>query len=400
MRKYNLKRILIIFIVILLLSGVFAVVSYADPLGNGKSKADDDNVFMHVSASGYLNKTLINTTVENSYSTRQILLTVNEKTYNDIIALILVILVIAVIIILILSTYQKNFKKQQMRSKLIDNQVLYIDVDNDYNINSISDLLSKRLNLENKNDLNQEFTVLSNLIKKSIILNKTSSKFDDIHGEIETNSGVYLYYSIIKKPASNTGYIIVFNDITDRKKLEELSTTDDMTGLFNRRHFDNIIGTQIYNVKRQQKFFVLAILDIDNFKAYNDTYLHQMGDLCLEKIGDVINKTFSRASDFSFRIGGEEFACIFSADAIDVAYYSIERLRGAIQNLGIIHKYNFPYGVITVSIGIRIVSFNEDIEAKDVFNEADIALYDAKKTGKNRIVLYGRKLFSESTNRR
>ena len=167
--------------------------------------------------------------------------------------------------------------------------------------------------------------------------------------------------------------------------LEELSSTDGLTGLFNRRTFDEQFRRMFDICKRTAIHFSVVILDIDHFKSLNDTYGHPAGDKCLKRFGRILMERFQRHSDIVCRIGGEEFAIIcMGKDARKIAAYT-DDLRGYMQDSHITHgdrKINF-----TISAGIYLNIPREDTIAEQCFNMADQALYEAKNNGRNRVVV-------------
>ncbi len=177
------------------------------------------------------------------------------------------------------------------------------------------------------------------------------------------------------------------------KKLKELAETDGLTGVYNRRFFNQyyeieilrVLNSTEYNLKKPDKFvFGIAIIDIDNFKRINDTYGHLAGDSILKQLVKVISSVvFTR--DIICRYGGEEFAIIFTSTSKHDSYLASEKLRRMVES----HEFHFNdevKGHITVSIGLA--SFDEDYGTvgTDILKIADDRLYAAKKSGKNKVV--------------
>lgn len=181
------------------------------------------------------------------------------------------------------------------------------------------------------------------------------------------------------------GYTAIVEDITDKKIIEELSVTDGLTGLYNRRHFNDIFPKEINRSKREGHFLSFLIMDVDNFKKYNDSYGHQEGDSVLKKIGKVLKEMLHRGSDYAFRLGGEEFGAIFSGLNRDEALIFSNKIREEIANLQIEHKLNVE-SVVTVSMGL-IVLKDELLDADTIYKLADDSLYLAKESGRNRVIL-------------
>lgn len=174
-------------------------------------------------------------------------------------------------------------------------------------------------------------------------------------------------------------------DITDRKRIEQLVITDALTGLYNRRHFNDIFPQEINRAKRKGEPMAMVMLDIDYFKSINDTYGHQKGDEVLEQVSTLLKNHFNRASDFVFRMGGEEFWVIseFKDRAKFHAY--LEELRIQIMALAIENKTS-QFKVMTMSMGAAFVEAAKLTDAEDLYFKLDNALYEGKKHGRNQIV--------------
>jgi diguanylate cyclase (GGDEF)-like protein len=167
--------------------------------------------------------------------------------------------------------------------------------------------------------------------------------------------------------------------------LEELSTTDALTGLRNRRSFDSIFSQELDRARRQGYNFNFFIMDIDFFKKYNDTYGHHKGDETLKAIGKILNKLARRSDDFVFRYGGEEFVYITSYQEVESFSSFLQLIQDSIMNANIEHEKN-DEGCVTISIG-AIISKNRSTSKEEVFKIADDNLYKSKKEGRNRFTL-------------
>lgn len=169
------------------------------------------------------------------------------------------------------------------------------------------------------------------------------------------------------------------------KLLEELSTTDALTSLRNRRSFDEIFAQEFNRAKRQNYEFNFLIIDIDYFKKYNDFYGHRAGDEALRDVGKVLNKFARRANDFVFRYGGEEFVYISCFHTLEEIKNLANAIRKTIFSLEIKHEKN-PHNYLSVSIG-GIVFKDKDLLIEEVFKTADDNLYTSKEDGRNRITI-------------
>jgi len=153
---------------------------------------------------------------------------------------------------------------------------------------------------------------------------------------------------------------------------------DDLTGLGNRSAYEKSLQREIDLAKRQQSELSLVILDIDNFKAINDAYGHSSGDRALKTLAETISQTMRR-SDMAFRFGGEEFVLLLSNTDLEAAAIVAERLRVAVAET-LCHDGKRGFG-FTVSLGIA--QLNDQEHGYHLFERADMALYQAKKTGRN-----------------
>ncbi|WP_373001019.1 diguanylate cyclase [Sulfurimonas sp.] len=195
----------------------------------------------------------------------------------------------------------------------------------------------------------------------------------------------YDYYGNI------VGYYAIRHDITNKKEIEKLSITDELTKLYNRRYFDNIFNREINRAKREREIFCLLSLDVDYFKKYNDTYGHQEGDNVLIAIGEVLKSHMKRAGDIAFRIGGEEFSAIFVEKNEKNVHAFTENIRKDIENQNILHIENSASDFVSASFGVVYVDFskknNSETDKNILYKEADKLLYKAKETGRNNVVI-------------
>jgi diguanylate cyclase (GGDEF)-like protein len=170
------------------------------------------------------------------------------------------------------------------------------------------------------------------------------------------------------------------------RKLEALSATDGLTGVANRRRFDEAMANELRRSARSAKPLALLMLDVDYFKKYNDRYGHQAGDECLRVIARVLQNSSRRATHLVARYGGEEFVIIVAESEAGSAIQLGENICDAIFSLKIPHAES-PFGYITSSIGVAAVQPDDHTVADRVLRIADQALYHAKYQGRNRVVL-------------
>jgi diguanylate cyclase (GGDEF)-like protein/PAS domain S-box-containing protein len=175
----------------------------------------------------------------------------------------------------------------------------------------------------------------------------------------------------------------IMRDLTRNRELEQLSTTDGMTSLYNRGFFQSYLLNRVRHIRggHESELSVLFI-DIDNFKSYNDTYGHQEGDHVLQRVAEAI-KTALRGEDLAARYGGEEFTVILSCDSV-TALEIAERVRGTVEDLCSSFADRRIRRSITVSIGAATMGPDGD-SAEKLLNVADARMYGAKKLGKNQV---------------
>ena len=168
---------------------------------------------------------------------------------------------------------------------------------------------------------------------------------------------------------------------TSEQRFKELSITDELTGLYNSRHFFNRLKAEVERTDRYGHPLTLLILDLDNFKQYNDTFGHLAGDKVLADTGNNIRKSI-RSTDSAYRYGGEEFAVILPESNGQESLYFAERIRKSFEGKALVdHKKD---GLrVTVSIGVAQYIAGEEISA--FIRRADRNMYAAKNAGKNRI---------------
>ncbi|MDH5217328.1 MAG: GGDEF domain-containing protein, partial [Gammaproteobacteria bacterium] len=168
------------------------------------------------------------------------------------------------------------------------------------------------------------------------------------------------------------------------QKMEHASFTDPLTDIPNRRLLDTEFAHAVQYAKREGKGLAFGLMDVDNFKMYNDSYGHSKGDVALKKIADALKSVLQRGGDFYYRYGGEEFCFFFHAESEDEVKKVVGKIHKAITDIGIAHVKNMPYGIITASIG---TVFHSEIENTDIdfwIKNADNMLYFAKDNGRNR----------------
>jgi diguanylate cyclase (GGDEF)-like protein/PAS domain S-box-containing protein len=183
------------------------------------------------------------------------------------------------------------------------------------------------------------------------------------------------------------GYFVTHQDISHLKGVQKMATTDPLTKINNRRYFYEIFEKEISRHKREGLTMGFLMIDIDNFKLYNDLNGHLEGDRVLIEIAKVLQETCQRSSDDIFRLGGEEFGVLVINTDREKTEAFAQKIITAIADLQLPHRGNAPYKVVTSSLGGVVVSLREKevVLVKDLYAKADRAMYDAKEEGKNRV---------------
>lgn len=181
----------------------------------------------------------------------------------------------------------------------------------------------------------------------------------------------------------------IMRDITERKRMEKelkrLSYLDGLTGVANRRRFDEALGLEWRRMTRVAKPLSLIICDIDFFKEYNDTYGHQGGDESLRLVANTIDSVSGRPGDLVARYGGEEFAVILPETDSQDAQFIAEKMRSRVESLGVRNVSSQVCEVLTISLGVATTIPTSGSLPDELISAADQALYEAKKGGRNRV---------------
>ena len=171
-------------------------------------------------------------------------------------------------------------------------------------------------------------------------------------------------------------------------ELQRLSMTDSLTGIANRRLFEDLLAREWRRCTRLKKPLSVVMVDADYFKTYNDTYGHQAGDACLKAIADQLSHATPRAGDLAARYGGEEFVLVLGETDEDGARWVANRICQHVIGLKMMHEGS-PHDYVTVSCGVSSVLPTSGLSAEKLVKSADSALYLAKKQGRNGIAYMG-----------
>jgi diguanylate cyclase (GGDEF)-like protein/PAS domain S-box-containing protein len=216
-------------------------------------------------------------------------------------------------------------------------------------------------------------------------------------------SGKIIQFMVTFTPLSNLegaaiGLVETFTDITERKRTEEelqranrklelLASKDALTKLSNRRIFDDYLEKEWRRQARTRKLLSLIMCDVDFFKKYNDTYGHQAGDSCLREVAQAIQKKVCRAGDLAARYGGEEFAILMPETDVAGARHVANAICQELSDRAIPHPGSVAAPYVTISCGIASMIPSGGTSPQKLIENADRALYKAKKQGRNRVIL-------------
>ena len=172
---------------------------------------------------------------------------------------------------------------------------------------------------------------------------------------------------------------------TAENQLARLASVDGLTGLGNRRRFDEVFANEWHRAQRTRTPIALLMIDADNFKAYNDAHGHQAGDAALASLAACIANGATRASDLCARYGGEEFAVLLPGETVEGAIRIAEEIRASVLSLRA-QQQGRPDMSPTVSVGVAAMTPQAGLAPHDLIRSADLALYEAKHQGRDRSV--------------
>lgn len=170
------------------------------------------------------------------------------------------------------------------------------------------------------------------------------------------------------------------------EKLSALATTDPLTGLHNRRHFDDVLARELKRARREHGHLSFIMFDIDHFKNLNDRYGHAEGDVALRKIGGLLKRLCRRPGDYAFRLGGEEFGVISANTDQQHGEVFAELIRSSTAELAIENVGSSVCDTVTISVGVASYASDRDLDTDALFKLADARLYDAKEGGRDKVV--------------
>ncbi len=300
--------------------------------------------------------------------------------------------VVAIIIILLIyrnRVIEKYNEEIQKHLHVIDSNFLTSSTDLEGNITHVSEALCNITGYTKNELIGKNHSIFRHPDMDSSTFKEmweTILKGNTWRGEVKNLNKDGSYYwadskitPIFNKDGSIKGFDAMRHDITDRKRLKELSITDALTQIPNRLHLDECYANELERAKRYNSVFSVMIIDIDFFKHVNDEYGHKTGDDVLVQIANILKENI-RNLDVLGRWGGEEFLIICPETNIQHAQILAEKIRKIIE----IHDFKISKH-ITCSLGVT--EFKHDDNAEDTFKRSDKALYEAKNSGRNKVVI-------------
>jgi diguanylate cyclase (GGDEF)-like protein len=250
-----------------------------------------------------------------------------------------------------------------------------------------------------------EKMLTSNILKRNESTKQLEEYGNDLLNSYYTNSYKRLSKLLAKSLESKReilSYIILFalgalffliyiNNLFYNKnkefieKIEKLSVIDSMTNLYNRRHFDTLFPIKQKTQKRREKSLIFMMIDIDNFKRYNDTYGHDAGDRVISSVASKLKNSLHRSTDTASRLGGEEFGILLEDMTKSQSINFANKLLHAIEDMHIIHEKNLASNFVTTSIGLSVIPPDTQYDMKKIYQLTDKALYHSKENGRNQV---------------
>ncbi len=174
----------------------------------------------------------------------------------------------------------------------------------------------------------------------------------------------------------------------ENQRLLNLSQNDGLTGIPNRRRFDEYLEIEWMRGRREISYLSLIIIDIDYFKEFNDHYGHLKGDHCLLQVANGLKGSLKRPGDFLARYGGDEFVAVLPHTDLTGALSMAEEMRRRIEDIGIVHQRSPVSDIVSITLGVATIIPNGQINIASFIHMADLALYQAKKKGRNQVASF------------
>ncbi|MEA3370433.1 MAG: diguanylate cyclase [Campylobacterota bacterium] len=307
----------------------------------------------------------------------------------------LILIIVITVLVLLVRGVTRSERKLKEHLHLIDQNIMSASSDKNFKLLEVSNALSLHFSLSKTELLatGDNFLISDCSEELQDEIKRTLESGHEWHGEIsKLNSKNRLqWFEAYITPQFDSEYKVIghtniLNDISSKKKIEEISRVDGLTNLYNRRFFDETFSKVIKIAHRQERLLAFVMIDIDHFKAYNDTYGHQDGDKALKKVASHLKSSLKRPDDYSFRLGGEEFGMLYMVKDAEDAMKIVEKTRAGVEALRIAHSKNSASEFLTISMGVCIVEPEDNSTEEEIYAKSDEALYEAKESGRNRVV--------------
>jgi diguanylate cyclase (GGDEF)-like protein len=302
------------------------------------------------------------------------------------------------------SSYSAHFKRDE-ELEYVDYVATEIENVNKYFLQIYA--LSKKgksLSSLNINILEKKVSFINSVIQKLINYEVNIAEYERkkfLQSYHETINQLGLFLSLIIIAVLIISYYVfksIQNDHTQlevatkklkrvNKKLENVSYTDVLTGLHNRRYFNHVYDKELKRAKRSNTYITFMMLDIDYFKQYNDTYGHLEGDFALKSVAKVLKDTLKRPSDYVFRLGGEEFGVLLSETDESSSAKLAREICDAVRAREIKHENSKVHQYMTISIGIVCCIADDALDDEVLISRSDEMLYQAKESGRDRYII-------------
>jgi len=290
---------------------------------------------------------------------------------------------------------QSSFDNLADYTDMIDNNIMIVDTSVDGLITGVSKRFSmisaysqEELVGKSLDDLRAENEDEKLYIDMHKALEKDKYWEGEFKNHTKDNKPYWLSVSASAKMKDNKVfcYNFIMHNITAQKQKEEMVYIDELTNTYNRKYFNDVFPRMVHNIKRNGGCVNFIVLDVDDFKKYNEIYGIEKADEALVTISTRLKESLRRPDDYCFRLGGGEFALLYRSKSEDEGYLYAQVLKKNIEMLGIKHEENRKYKVLTVSVGVVSRDKDRISEEKEIYTLAYEYLARAKADGRNKVV--------------
>lgn len=315
---------------------------------------------------------------------------INNNSIKNVIYVFLFSMILSgIIVIFIVINLLKINRSNNKQLHLIDQNILTAQIGLDSEIIDVSNALCRSLNLKKTDVINTKrpyfFTNKEQFASFENIIYSAKEYKGEVHIQVE-DKHIWFYlevFPLLDIEFQLTSFNIFLTNISDKKRIEEVSITDTLTGLNNRNYFEIIFDKEIRRAKRDNKELSVVMLDIDYFKQFNDTYGHKDGDNALKSVSHILSAHTNRSYDYAFRVGGEEFVLLSYHEDIESLETFTKTLLKEIESLKIPHEKNIASSYLTSSAGAIRLGVEHLLNTDEIYKEVDSLLYQAKESGRN-----------------